>query len=286
MSFLKILVVSLVLYTFTFAQTVQLHGVLMSDMDTSVEACNDFYNYANGKWRADNPIPASMPRWSRRWQAGEKSKDRLREILDEMKLKTDYAKGSSDQIVNDFYLTCTDEALADKNGMTPIVPMLARIDKAKTSAELQDIIADLAMSGIPAPFGLGGGQDNHDPANVIAQVYAAGLGLPDRDYYLKSEARFSEARDKYKAHVAKMFTLAGYNEQKAAAASASIFALETELAKASLDNVALRDPAATDHKMKFDELTKLTPNFNWTAYYKHLGVKPADLNVSEPEFLR
>ena len=284
MSFIKPFIVTLLLCSFLYSQT--LHGVQMSDMDTSVEACNDFYNYANGTWRKDNPIPASMPRWSRRWQAGEKAKDRLREILDGMLAKTDYPKGSVDQLVADFYRTCNDEALADANGIKPIEPLLAQIDKAKSTKDLQAVIAELASYGISAPFGFGGGQDNHDPANVIAQVYASGLGLPDRDYYLKPEQRFAEAREKYQAHVAKMFTLAGYEEGRAAQAAMSVFNLETELAKASLDNVALRDPAATDHKIKFEELKTLTPDFDWAAFYKHLGVRQSDLNVSEPAFLK
>lgn len=284
MSIFKSLLIFLLLFSTVYGQG--LKGVVLSDMDTSVEACNDFYNYANGKWRQQNPIPASMDRWSRRWQAGEMAKDRLRQILEEVSVKSDYPKGSVDQIVSDFYKTCTDEALADKNGITPITPILTKIDKAKTVGDIQRLIAELELNGISAPFGFGGGQDVHDPENVIARVNASGLGMPDRDYYLKPDQRFADTREKYKAHVTKMFTLAGYNDQKAAEASATIFALETELAKASLDNVALRDPAATDHKIKFEELGKLTPNFNWAAFYKQLGVKQGELNVTEPEFLK
>lgn len=284
MPLLRSLLVFLLLFSSAFGQT--LKGVQVSDMDRGVEACNDFYNYANGQWRKDNPIPASMPRWSRRWQAGEKSKDKLREILEEVSSKSGYTRGTVDQLISDFYLTCKDEALADKNGISSIAPFLARIDKAKTRGDLQQLIADLALHGVAAPFGFGGGQDNHDPANVIAQVYSGGLGLPDRDYYLKTEDRFVAAREKYKAHVTKMFVLAGNDDAHAAAIAAATFNFETELAKATLDNVALRDPAATDHKMTFAELGKLTPNFDWTAFYKRLGVKPADLNVGEPAFLK
>jgi putative endopeptidase len=286
MSIFKSTLLFLLLYSTVSGQVTQLKGVQLSDMDPSVEACNDFYNYSNGEWRKKNPIPASMPRWSRRWQAGEMAKDRLRQILEEVSAKSGYQKGSVDQLVSDFYKTCTDEALADKNGINPVAPMLARIKNAKSVADLQPLIADLVLSGISAPFGFGGGQDNHDPANVIAQVYASGLGLPDRDYYLKPDQRFVETREKYREFVTKLFTLTGYDEKKAAAAAATVLTIETELAKASLDNVALRDPAATDHKLKFDDLGKLTPNFNWASFYKRLGVKPADLNVSEPEFLK
>ncbi|MBV9216576.1 MAG: M13 family metallopeptidase, partial [Acidobacteria bacterium] len=283
MPIIRALTVFLLLYSTVFMQT---RGVQLSDMDTSVQACNDFYEYANGTWRKNNPIPASMPRWSRRWEAGEKAKDRLREILEDVSSKGPYEKGTVDQLVSDFYTTCKDQALADKNGIGPIKPLLAQIDRIKTRADVERMIAELAKIGIGAPFNFGGGQDSHDPANVIAQVFAGGLGMPDRDYYLKTDDRFVKARDEYKKHLDKMFALAGFSEADAAADAASITTIETTLAKASLDNVALRDPAATDHKMKFVELQKLTPNFDWTAYFKRLGVPEGDVNVAEPAFLR
>ncbi|HTH51709.1 MAG TPA: M13 family metallopeptidase N-terminal domain-containing protein, partial [Pyrinomonadaceae bacterium] len=246
MKTLRFLLSLFVLAAISYGQT--LHGVQLADMDTSVKACDDFYEYANGSWRKSNPIPASMPRWSRRWEAGEKAKDRLREILEEVSAKGPYKDRTTDQVVSDFYLTCKDEALADKNGVKPILPMLQRIRKAKSKNDIQAAIAELALMGISAPFGIYGGQDNHDPQQVISQIYAGGLGLPDRDYYLKSEDRFVDARAKYKDHVKKMFDLAGIAD------ASSPFDFETELAGASLDNVALRDPAATDHKMKFADM--------------------------------
>jgi endothelin-converting enzyme/putative endopeptidase len=273
----------MILFSTSFAQT---RGVFMSDIDPSADACNDFFAYSNGSWRKSNPIPASMPRWSRRWQSGEKAKDRLREILGEVSSKGPYKKGTTEQLVGDFYTTCTNEELANKLGMGPIEPLLAQINAAKNKADIQNAISRLAKLGISSPFVFAGGQDNHDPANVIAQIYAAGLGLPDRDYYLKTEDRFVEAREKYKSYVQQMFTLAGYASAQAANAQTAIFDLETQLAKASLDNVSLRDPAATDHKTEFADLKKLTPAFDWVAFYKQVNVKPAALNVAEPEFMK
>lgn len=284
MKSLRFFGVALILTGITYGQI--LHGVQLADMDTSVQACDNFYDYANGTWRKNNPIPASMPRWSRRWEAGEKAKDRLRQILEDVSSKGPYKAGSVDQIVSDFYTTCKDEALLEKNRIKPIQPYLAQIQAAKTKAEIQRLIADFAMMGISAPFGMYGGQDNHAPQNVIAQIYASGLGLPDRDYYVKSEQRFVEARDKYREHAKKMFILSRFYDESAATYASKSFDLETQLAKASLDNVALRDPAATDHKMKFAELQKLTPNFNWTLYYKRLGVPAGDVNVNEPAFMK
>ncbi|HEV7646210.1 MAG TPA: M13 family metallopeptidase [Pyrinomonadaceae bacterium] len=279
-------VVFLLLVSCTFGQS--LKGVAVGDMDSGALACDDFYSYANGKWRQDNPIPASMVRWSRRWQAGEMAKDKVRLILEDVvrsSEKSAPARGTVDQIVGDFYQTCADEALADKNGLTPIKQLLTKIDNAKTKADIQALIAELALNGISAPFGFHSSPDLHAPENVIASINAAGLGLPDRDYYWKTEPRFVEAREKYVAHIKKMLELADPSKG-AGDISTAIYDFESQLALASLDNVALRDPAATDHKMKFAELQKLTPNFDWAAFYKRVGVKPADLNVSEPEFMK
>src|SRR5215203_4296959 len=188
-------VIGLIVATSFFAQ-IPMRGVYVSDIDTSADACNDFFEYANGAWRKANPIPASMPRWSRRWQAGEKAKDRLREILVEVSAKQNYPKGSAEQLVGDFFSTCNNQALADKLGVTVLEPLLRTIRAAKNKQDVLRSIATLEKHGIWTPFIFVGGQDNHAPENVIAQIYAGGLSLPDRDYYLKTEERFVDFREK------------------------------------------------------------------------------------------
>jgi endothelin-converting enzyme/putative endopeptidase len=140
--------------------------------------------------------------------------------------------------------------------------------------------------GIAAPFGLAASPDNHDPTRVIADVFAAGLGMPDRDYYLKPEPRFAEAREKYRAHVKNMFVLAGLDAGAAQAASDTVFTFEKQLAEVSLDNVALRDPAATDHKVEFSQLAKMVPHFDWEAYFRAANIPQMALNVQEPRFMK
>ena len=149
--------------------------------------------FANGKWRAENPIPGSMPRWSRRWQAGETSKDKLRGIL-ETSAATKSAKGSDDQLIGDFYAGCMDEALAEKSGVKPVEPLLKEIDGLRDARDVQHMIAKLQRMYINVPFFLYGDSDVHEPSNVIGHFYASGLGMPDRDYYLKPDDRFKEAR--------------------------------------------------------------------------------------------
>ncbi|HEX2688292.1 MAG TPA: M13 family metallopeptidase [Kofleriaceae bacterium] len=261
------------------------HGVYVADLDRAADPCTDFYEYANGTWRKDNPIPAEMPRWSRRWQAGENAKGRLKDILDEVSARKDWPRASVEQLIGDFYGGCMDQARIDQRGAEPMRPLLAEIDQLRDPAGVGRMIARLHAIGIAVPFGVYGSSDLHTPTEVIAWINASGLGLPDRDYYVKTEARFAEAREKYLVHVATMWRLAGHDEASARRAADTVMAIELGFARASLDNVALRDPAAIDHAMTLAELAKLTPRFDWAAYFRSIGVKPAALNVTEPAFL-
>src|SRR5258708_3134779 len=196
------------------AQTAE-KGVFVEDIDKNANACTDFFAYANGAWRAANPIPAEMDRWSRRWKAGEQNKEQLRVLLDDVSKKKDWPKGSIDQQISDFYGGCMDQARIDAAGTKPIQPLLAEIKAVGNRADLQGVIAKLHDLQMNAPFGITATPDNHNPADVIAKVYAAGLGLPDRDYYSKPDKRFVDAREKYVVHVAKMFELAGWTRAAA-----------------------------------------------------------------------
>jgi len=261
-------------------------GIEVSDMNRSVDPCTDFFDYANGAWRAANPIPASMPRWSRRWEAGEKAKDGLKGILEEAASAQNAEKGSNDQLIGDFYAACMDISLRDAAGIKPIEPLLAEIAAVKTPADVQREVGRLQRLRIFAPFGVTSGPDNHNPNDVITQVFASGLGMPDRDYYWKSEPRFEDARARYLKHVAAIFRLAGSDAAAAKAAAETVLRVEKAFAGESLDNVALRNPRATDHKMTMAGLQKLTPRFDWGALARTLDLPPADVNVAEPKFVQ
>ncbi len=269
----------------TAAESAAQQGVQAGDIDRKTDPCTDFFQYANGRWRAENPIPASMPRWSRRWAAGEANKDQLRKILEQaaaMKAQ----RGSIEQLTGDFYAGCMNEQQANSLGAKPIAPLLTQIDAIRTQADLQKTLAALHEVQIAAPFVVAGDSDAHNPSFTIAQYYASALGMPDRDYYLKDDARFKEAREKYRAYLQRLFALAGSNDAQAKAATETVMRVETRYAQASLDNVALRDPQQTDHKMTFAELQKLAPAFEWGAYYTATGLTQGDLNVTEPKLLQ
>jgi endothelin-converting enzyme/putative endopeptidase len=269
-----------------FSQS-SLHGIDLTDLDRKAEPCTDFFEFANGTWRANNPIPASMTRWSKRWQSGETAKDKLREILEAASADKSAAKGSTEQLIGDYYGACIDESRVNARGIEPIKPWLAKIDTARDMSALQQVIAEMHDILVTVPFGLGSQQDPHKPSWVLADIGAGGLGLPDRDYYLKPEPRFKEAREKYVEHVAAMFKLAGADQKSASAAAQTIMTMETKLAEASLDNVALRDPAATDHNTTFAQLQALAPHFDWTAYFKHKQIPTdVDMNVDQPKFMQ
>jgi putative endopeptidase len=284
---LTLLACSISFVTVGFAQSSSLHGIDVSDLDRKAAPCDDFYEFANGTWRANNPIPASMTRWSRRWQAGETAKDKLHDILEAAAADKRAPKGSTTQLIGDYYGACMDESRANARGMDPIKPWFARIDAAHDVAALQPVIADLHDILVQVPFSFGSQPDPHKPSLVLADIGASGLSLPDRDYYLKPEPRFKEARDKYVEHVTNMFKLAGWDQKSAAAGAQTILAMETKLAEASLDNVALRDPASLDHNTTFAQLQAMAPHFDWTSYFQHKQIPTdVDLNVDQPKFMQ
>jgi putative endopeptidase len=270
------------------AQDKPLHGIDVNDMDRKASPCQNFYDYANGNWRANNPIPPSMVIWSRRWAAGESTKDVLRGILEEAAAHSSTAAPkSTDRLIGDYYTACMNEKQIDEQGVKALHRELDLIQSIQTVADLQKAIIRLNEEALFAPFAFGSAQDPHHPQFVIADAAAAGLGLPERDYYFKDDDKSKETRQKYVEHVATMFVLAGSDKAASAASAQVVMRMETALAGASLTNVELRDPYATDHKMKLDDLQKLTPDFNWAEYFKTANLDPSvAINVDQPKFMQ
>jgi putative endopeptidase len=269
----------------TFAAVAQERGVFLEDIDRNANACTNFFDYANGAWRAANPVPPSQTRWSRRWASGELSKEQLKTILEEVSQRSDWPKGSVDQLIADYYGSCMDEKRINSLGIEPIRPVLADIDRLRSRAALQPTIAKLHELSLFVPFSVTSAIDRHNPKRVIARVGAGGLGLPDRDYYLKPDARFAEAREKYRAHVTKMFELAGSSKAAARQAATDVIDMETRLARMHLDRIARRDPHATDHLHAVRTLQTMTPSFKWSRYLDDAGIRVEEINVDQPLFM-
>ena len=288
MRFLKAIVLALLSASLANAQGKPLHGVDLADMNRKVRSCDDFFEYANGSWRSNNPIPPSMVRWSRRWAAGETTKDVLRDILDATAATSSTAKvGTTEQLIGDYYGSCMDEDAINKQGIKPLRGDLERITSIRSIDDLQSVIIHLHQEGIFVPFRFGSAQDPHEPTQVIADVAAGGLGLPDRDYYFKEDDKSKETRQKYLEHVAATFVLAGMDKQQAAESAQTVMHMEIAMAGASLTNVELRDPYATDHKMKMDEVQKLTLGFTWKQYFDAMKLSPSvAINVDQPKFMQ
>jgi endothelin-converting enzyme/putative endopeptidase len=281
-----VVVLSVFFVSSAVSQSSALHGIDVTDLDRNAAPCNDFFQFANGTWRAKNPIPATQTRWSKRWASQESAKDQLREIAEEAAKNTSASKGSTDQIVGDYYAACTEETRVNARGIEPLKPWLAQIDNAKDMAQLQGVMAELHDIGVPFPIQLAGSQDPHKPELILADIGANGFSLPDRDYYLKPDARFKDAREKYQPHVAKMFQLIGYDEKTAGQSAQVVMTMETKFAEATLENVALRDPASTDHNTTFAQLQTMVPHFDWVGYFKHNQIpQDVDLNVDQPKYM-
>ena len=256
------------------------------DVDRKIDPCTDFDAYANGPWRAANPIPAQQSRWGRRAAARETNRRQVRDLLQEISEREDWPRGSIERLLGDHFASCLDESRIEGLGLTPIAPLLDDIDSIRSRADLQRSIRRLHALAVPVGFGLVGAMDNHEPERFIGNVVPGSLGLTSREDYLQDEPGHVQAREQYQARVQHILALAGSPDASAREAALAILALEKRLAQASLDAKASADPAATDHPTTFAQLEQLAPGVDWKAYLAEAGVPRGDLNVEQPNLLR
>ncbi|PYI60897.1 MAG: hypothetical protein DMC59_01805 [Verrucomicrobia bacterium] len=258
------------------------------NMDTSVKPGDDFFRYANGAWVKRTEIPPEYSRWGAFNELIEHNNDALHAIAEQASTTSvDPKLAPETQKVGDYYAGGMDEKTIEAQRTQPLEEEFKRIDGIKDRADLLAEIAHLHTIGIEAFFGFGAGQDAKDSSRDIAQAVQGGLGMPDRDYYTKQDADMKEKRQKYVAHVTKMLTLLGEPAEKAAEDAKKIMALETKLAEASRTRVQLRDPIKNYNKMGAQQLQDLTPDWNWSDYFKTIDlVAPGDINVRQPEFFK
>jgi len=250
------------------AKARRLTGIDLTNLNPAADPCTDFDAFVNGAWQAANPIPDGAQRWSRRTAAREANRQQLKTLLEELAAKPDRPRGSIEQQLGDHFAACMDEKAIDAAGVDPLKPLLSEIATIQDAKGVDRMIRRLHDLAVPALFAVTAASDYHDPESVVASIAAGALGLPDRDYYLKPEQRFAEAREKYRAHVTRALTLAGMAAAQAPGAASDILALETRLAEESLPPAVAADPAATAHKMTFAQLEQLAGHFGWETYFE------------------
>jgi len=264
-----------------------LANTVLSVMDKSTDPCTDFYRYACGSWLDRTPIPADQPRWGRGFsEIRERNQNALRQILEEAQAATD----GDLQKIGAYYTACMDEKGIEAVGNAPLAPWAAEIEEAASASDLgplMRLVAKMHAAGAGPLFGWQSAGDYKDPELGILHLQQGGLGLPDRDYYLREDEAGKQTLTEYRGHVARMLWLAGEKRPSAAADAGAVLRFETRLAQASKPRAELRDPDKTYHKLDRAGLAALTPNLPWEAYFEGLGRPDLDgINVTTPEFFQ
>jgi putative endopeptidase len=254
-------------------------------LDRTVDPCEDFYEYACGSWRKNNPIPSDQVFWARYNQLGEYNREVLHKILEQAAVAPGPMPAA--KMVGDFYASCMDEAAANKKGYAPLQPELTRIAAISTREQLMSAVAHFHSMGVPALFEFGSRPDLHDATKETGSIVQGGLGLPDRDYYISQNDKSKETRARYVAHITSMLRLAGEDQIQAERDAAAVLEIETRLAEASWERVRMRDPKNHDHKMKVSDLDALAPNLLFPSFLKATGAPPfTEVNVAPPDFFQ
>lgn len=262
----------------------QSSGIQLEWLDKKVSPDQDFYQYANGTWRKQHPIPSAYPTWGVAHVLREQNTQVIHNIILDLTKKSN-PSGSIEQKISDFYQSGMDETALNQQGISAIQPELERIQHIRQFSDLQKEIAHLELLDIDAPFTFDQMQDFNHSQQVIGVASQAELGLPDRDYYLNNDQKFKDIRKAYLNHITRMFRLLGESPDSAYHIAHRILKMETTLAKASLSRIEQRDPKAIYHMMTVSQLQKVTPHFDWQMYFTDLGYPNIkQINLATPGF--
>lgn len=264
-------------------ETTQSGGIDVANLDKSVSPKTDFYEFACGGWMKAHPLTDEYGRFGSFDMLAENNREQLKGLIEGL-AATPAETGTVARKIGDLYNMAMDSVQLNADGGAPIRPELEKIAAVKDRKELSKLIAGMQRDGYDAFFALYIGADDMNSSMNLVQTYQSGLGLGDRDYYLKEDEHSKEIRTKYQEHMAKMFRLAGFSEQESRKAAADVIAIETQLAKVSYEKVKLRDPHANYHKMSVDQLKKEIPGINWDEYFETVGLQGlTELNLGQPE---
>lgn len=258
--------------------------VLAVNIDTTIKPTEDFFMYANGEWIKNNSIPAEESAWGIGNLVIEENYKRLREIS-EKAAKENAAKGTTSQKIGDFWATALDSSKIEQSGLKPLQIWFDKINSIRDATSLIKVANELNNIGVDALFGDYVQQDDKNSDVMSYKLWQGGIGLPERDYYFKTDSSTVNIRNQYIKHIAKMLILQGQDSVSASKAASAIFTLETNLAKASRKIEDLRDPYANYHKMAISDLNKLSSTIDWKTALINRGVKNVDsVIVGQPEF--
>ena len=254
------------------------------NFDLSARPEDDFYQYVNGGWLKRTPVPPIFGSYGAGREVFERNEAALRLLAERAAAKGDRAAGV-ERLVGDFYAAGINEAAVNAAGLAPLQDELKLLTRLRTDSDLRAAFARLQALGVPVGFSFGPEQDPKNPAMMIAAVGQGGFGLPDRDYYFRTDERSRKTLVQYAAHIARMLELAGDKPRRARTAAEAVLRLETRIAEASRTLVALRDPVANYHKLPSAGLVKLSPRFGWEGFFAVIGTaRPAEIDVRQPEF--
>ncbi len=257
------------------------------NMDLTVKPGDDFYQYANGNWIKNHPIPDEYSRYGAFEYLIEENYIKVKDVLTSAAANKDAAEGSLEQKIGDFYSTAMDTVAIEKAGISPLKADLERIQAIKTPQDIIKQMAYMQTHQMYAPFVTAAFQDAKNTEMVIIQIMQGGLGLPDRDYYTEKDGRSQEIRKEYLIHLKKMFILAGDDEAAAQKAADDVMAFETRLAEASMKLIDRRDPNKTYNKMDLEQLKKYTGKFDWDLYFDSIDMNnPGGMNIRQTGFIK
>lgn len=262
-------------------------GLVMSDLDKSVRAADDFYQFATGGWQKNNPLPAAYSRFGSFDQLQEENNKRINNILGEL-LKKKFKPGSTEQKLSDYYKLAMDSTRREKEGLAPVAALITEVEGAKTKADLEQFQLKYAVYGYGVGFGSYFAADEKNVTMNILTIGQGGLTLGQKDYYVNNDPATVAIREAYRKHIARMFRLYGFNEAQADARRDAIFRMETALALVSKSATELRDPQANYNKMTLKEFKENYPNINLEAMANAEGVKSAyiqEMIVGQPGFM-